>query len=285
MDDQTVRSSDRIYMELPIVLSGTNISGREFVEDTRTLVLSQRGAKIISRYALAPGQILSIRCLKTGEDAAVRVVGPIMGEEEGCHFGVALLNPAVNVWGINFPLLDGTENAAGRVFLQCAGCHSQEVMHLDVFELEVLLANECLTITCKECDGPTLWMRVAPGEDLVPADGEAPKPRHTISERKSPRINLKVDLCVRHPEYGVEVATTENISRGGFSFVSRKSYPIGSVIEAALPYSPGAANIFTPARIIHKRPGSIKGTFVHGAAYIPSPVAASLTGMRITLPK
>jgi hypothetical protein len=285
MENQAVRSSDRIYLELPIVLSGTNTSGREFVEDTRTLVLSRKGAKIISRYALAPGQVLSIRCLKTGLDAIVRVVGPIMGEEEGCHFGVALLHPAINVWGINFPLLDGTENAAGRVFLECANCHSQEVTHLDIFELEVLLANECLTLTCKDCNRPTLWMRVAPGEESLPEGGARPKPRPTIPERKSPRINLKVDLCVRYSGHGEEVATTENISRGGFRFVSHKSYPIGTVIAVALPYSPGAANIFTPARIIHKQPGSIEGTFAHGAAYIPSPVAASLTGMRITIPK
>jgi hypothetical protein len=100
-----------------------------------------------------------------------------------------------------------------------------------------------------------------------------------------PRIKLKVDACLRHSVHGEEVVPTENISRGGFRFVSHKDYPLGTIIEVALPYSPGAANIFTPARIVYKEEGSPKATFAHGAAYVPSPLAPSLTGMRITLPK
>ena len=280
-----MRKSDRVYLEIPIIISGTDSAGREFVEKTRTLVLSRRGAKIVSRHALVPEQNLTIRCLKTGLDTAVRVVGPIMGEEEGCHFGVALLHPKVNVWGINFPLLAGTENPAARVFLECTDCHAQEVVHLDVFELEVLLANECLSRSCKQCNDTTLWMRSAPGEGRIPVGGATPESRHTIQERKTARLNLKVDACLRHSVHGEEVVSTENVSRGGFRFRSRKDYPIGTVIEAALPYSPGAANIFTPARIVHKEEGGGEETFAHGVVYIPSPLAPSLTGMRITRPK
>ena len=287
MEGQAMRTSDRVYLEIAIIISGTDSAGREFVENTRTLVLSRRGAKIISRQALVPQQKLTMRCLKTGLDTPVRVVGPIMGEEEGCHFGVALLRPEVNIWGINFPLLDGTESAAGRVFLECANCHAQEVVHLDVFELEVLLANECLSRPCKQCNRTTLWTRSAPGEGRIPVGRVAPdsRPRHTIQERKAPRINLKVNACLRHSVHGEEVVSTENISRGGFRFRGRKDYPIGTVMEAALPYSPGAANIFTPIRIVYKEEGGREGTFVHGVAYIPSPLAPSLTGMRITHPK
>jgi len=284
-----MRTSDRVYLETAIIISGTNSAGREFVENTRALVLSRRGAKIVSKQDLVPQQKLMIRCLKTGLDTPVRVVGPIMGAEEGCHFGVALLHPEVNIWGIDFPLLDGTENAAARVFLECANCQAQEVVHLDVFELEVLLANECLSRPCKKCNRTTLWMRSAPGEGRIPVARAAPdsRPRHTIQERKAPRINLKVNACLRHSMLGEEVVSTENISRGGFRFIGRKDYPIGTVMEAALPYSPGAANIFTPIRIVYKEKeeGGSEGTFVHGVAYIPSPLAPSLTGMRITHPK
>jgi hypothetical protein len=280
-----MRNSDRIYLEIPIIIYGNDSGGREFVENTRTLVLSQRGAKIISQQSLVPQQKLRVRCLKTGLETAVRVVGPIMGEEEGCHFGIALLHPEVNVWGINFPLLDGTENPAARVFLGCADCHAQEVAHLDVFELEVFLANECLSRFCKHCNDTTLWMRSTAGEGWIPADRAALNSRHTIQERKMPRINLKVDACLRNSVYGEEVVSTENVSRGGFRFISRKDYPLGTIIEAALPYSPGAANIFTPARIVYKEAGAREGIFAHGVAYVPSPLAPSLTGMRITIPK
>jgi hypothetical protein len=208
-----------------------------------------------------------------------------MGKEEGCDYGVAFLHPEVNVWGINFPLLDGTENPAGRVFLECANCHAQEVVHLDVFELEVFLANACLTRPCPQCKTLTLWMRSAAREEPNPGDRAALDSRHTIQERKSPRINLKVAVCVRHPVLGQEIVSTENVSRGGFRIISHKDYSVGTVIEAALPYSHGAANIFTPARIVHKELGVGAKTFAYGVAYIPSPLAPSLTGMRITQPK
>ena len=171
-----MRTSDRVFLEIPIIISGTNPAGRQFVENTRALVLSRRGARIISRQALVPEQILTIRCLKTGLDTAVRVIGPIMGKEEGCHYGVAFLQPEVNVWGIKFPLLDGTENPAGRVFLECANCHAQEVVHLDVFELEVFLANACITRPCTHCDSRPLC-GCGPRRDEKPASGRSRGPQ------------------------------------------------------------------------------------------------------------
>ncbi|MGO8786765.1 MAG: PilZ domain-containing protein [Terriglobia bacterium] len=280
-----MRTSDRVYLEVPITISGTDNTGQEFEENTQTLVVSRRGAKIISRHTLVPQQKLMLRSLMTGLDAELRVIGPILGDEEGCHFGVEILHPELNVWGIAFPLLDGTENPAGRAFLACANCHAQEVVHLDVFELEVLLANECLTRPCQQCNQPTLWARTAAAEERNPVDVAVSESRHTIQERRAPRISLKVNACLRDFVHGQEVVTTENISRGGFRFCGHKDYPIGTVMEAALPYSPGAANIFTPIRIVYKDAVIRGGTFVHGVAYVPSPRAPSLTGMRIDLPK
>jgi len=280
-----MRTSDRVFLEIAIIVSGTNPDGRKFVESTRALVLSRRGARIISRQPLAPEQTLTIRCLRTGMESDVRVVGPIILREEGCHYGVAFLQLEANIWGINFPKLDGTENPAGRMFLECANCHAQEVAHLDVFELEVFLANACLTRPCIHCNAPTLWTRSSWKEETAPPDQVKPAARHAKQERKWPRINLKVQVCLHHPDQGQEVVTTENVSRGGFRFRSEKEYPVGTLMEAALPYSPGAANIFTPSRIVHKELTVGAKVFIYRVAYVPSPAAPSLTGLRITQPK
>ena len=280
-----MRTSDRVFIEIPITISGTDPLDQQFVEKSKALVISRRGARIISKQALVPLQELTVRCLKTGQEGAVRVVGPIMGEAEGCHFGVAFLQPEVNIWGVNFPVLNGTENPAARVFLECAQCQAQEVAHLDVFELEVFLANECITRPCPKCNAPTLWIRSASREKPNPARGVAPEYRHTIQERKSPRINLKVVVCLRHPVQGEVVVPTENVSMGGFRIECQKDFPVGTVIEAALPYTPGAANIFTPARVVHRELGVGAKAFIYGIAYIPSPLAPSLTGLQITQPK
>jgi hypothetical protein len=281
-EGREIRTSDRVFMETAIIISGTDPAGRKFVENTRAVVLSRRGARIISRQSLVPEQFLMIQCLKTGLDTAVKVIGLIMEKEEGCHFGVAFLHPDINVWGIEFPVLDGTENPAARVFLVCANCHAQQVVHLDVFELEVFLANACITRPCARCQTPTLWMRPASKEKSIPAAQPAPHPHHSLQERKQPRVGIKVAVCIRHPVHGQEIATTENVSQGGFRVTSQRDYPIGTVIEVALPYLPGATNIFTPAKIVHKELGVGAKTFAYGIAYVPSPVARSLTGLKIT---
>jgi hypothetical protein len=266
-----MRTSDRVYLETKIILSGIDSAGQRFAENTQAFVINRRGARIISRQALAPQQRLTIRCVETGLEAPVQVAGPIVRVAEGWHFGVALLDAEVNLWGINFPLLDGTENPAGRVFLACADCHAQEVVHLDVFELGVLAANECLTRSCKHCNDTTLWRPYGRDEERFPRGRAVPGSRRAIQERRAPRLNLKVHARLRHSLYGEEVVSTENVSRGGFRFISHKDYPLGTIIEAAVPYSPGAANIFIPAKIVHEEACGEEGTFAYGVACSPAP--------------
>jgi len=44
-----VSRSGRVSRQIPILLLGTDTSGRVFSEETRTLVLSPHGARILSR--------------------------------------------------------------------------------------------------------------------------------------------------------------------------------------------------------------------------------------------
>lgn len=282
MGTENTRSSDRVYLELPIIIAGTDATGRNFEEETKTLVVSRRGAKIISRYSLAPQQKLRIRCLKTHFESDLRVVGPIGGEEEGYYYGVEVLEAGTNFWGIEFPALPVAGKAASRVLLECTRCHSQEVVYLDVFELEVFLANESLMRPCSKCAGVPLWMPPVRegGEQAIREVPPSPSP--AINKRKDPRINLNVKACIRHPEFGDEIVRTENVSRGGFRFRSKKDYAVATLIEAALPYVPGAANIFAFARITYKEDLPAEGMIAYGVAYMPTQMASSLTGMRIS---
>lgn len=56
-----LRRSGRISREIPIVLLGTDTSGRVFSEQTQTPVLSLHGAGILSRYKFAPHEVLTLR--------------------------------------------------------------------------------------------------------------------------------------------------------------------------------------------------------------------------------
>src|SRR5580704_3307273 len=91
-------------------------------------------------------------------------------------------------------------------------------------------------------------------------------PGRWIQIKQYPRRRSKKSACVRHS--GVEVVVAcEDISKGGFRFTSRKEYPQGTRVEAAVPYTKSSNNIFTLAGIIycHKMPD---GQFRHGVTYI-----------------
>jgi hypothetical protein len=287
MEAEGTRRSDRIYLEFPIQLSGVDSYGGSFTEQTQTLVVSRHGAKILSRHAFVPQQALTVRCHKTGVEAMARVVGQIGADVEGNYYGLEISDPETDLWGIDFPSLSESDPAAGRVLLECVRCHAQEIALLDVFALEVLLANQCLLRPCKRCadKGTSLWKRPSREGDIQsPVDTAAAKLTRSTNERRDTRVGLKVDVCVRHPQLGDEIAVTENISRGGFRFKSRKRYEKGTVVEAALPYMHGAANIFAPARIVYWEEVPEEGLFAHGVAYVPAEMATSLTGLRILRP-
>jgi hypothetical protein len=93
----------------------------------------------------------------------------------------------------------------------------------------------------------------------------------TANRRRALRTRVSFTARVRHADIGDEVTECDNISKAGFSFRSRKSYPLGSTIEVAVPYSPGWDAIFVSACIKHVEdlPG---GTlFRYGAAYTKPP--------------
>jgi hypothetical protein len=57
---QRTRRSGRIAMEIPILLLGTGTTGKMFSEETKTVVLSRHGAGIVSQFAFAPDEVLTL---------------------------------------------------------------------------------------------------------------------------------------------------------------------------------------------------------------------------------
>ena len=201
------------------------------------------------------------------------VILNIIGSAGEKHFyGVELLDLDVSLWGIDFPEPSESEMAVGRVLLECVRCHSQELVYLDEFEVEVLETNNSLSRPCRRCTDTSVWKKSTPreGAELPPAPSRpGVRERRTRNDRKYVRLDLRVDVCIRHPQLGEEVATTVNVSRGGFRFRSTRGYGEGWVIEASLPYSKGGANIFTPARVVYVGEASGDKAYVYGVMYLP----------------
>lgn len=271
MENEDARRSDRVELELPIVVTGTDCMGAGFLEQTRTTMLGRHGAKILLARKLVPHQEINIRCLKTSCESEARVVGQLGSEGEAYYYGVELVETEGNPWGIEFPKTNESDAAVGRVLLECVHCHSQELTYLDEFELEVLETNQYLSRHCRRCTDSSMWKKstLREGAELPPPPPREARPRRTRNDRKHTRLDLKVEVCIRHPQLGEEVTVTVNVSRGGFRFKSQKGYGEGWVIEAALPFSRAGGNIFTPARIVYLGEAPGEKAYLYGVMYLP----------------
>jgi PilZ domain len=282
MDNEGRRRGERAYLEVPIRISGANAMGRTFMEDTQTLVVSPSGAKIVSSQILAPNQELDLVCTENGKDAAVLVVGEINSEGDEHYYGIQLVKPEPDFWGPIFPGHEEASGSFGRALLRCITCSTLELAFLDEIELEVMLAQRHISRYCNRCVDVTQWSQCDAKEAeeaaLLAAQASAPHPvtepvtfesaPRTKLDRRHRRLALRSPVCIRHATKGDDVATTEDISRGGFRFKSSRVYSVGSLIEAALPYTEGGANIFAQARIAYAEELPGKGMNVYGVAYL-----------------
>jgi len=273
-----MRRSDRIYLRLPIEVSGTDCNNFAFADRTETLVISAHGALILLKRALVPEQELTVRFPATRKEAGSRVVGQIGETPEGVCYGVEFLDPNANLWEIDFPPLSKSEDAVARVLLECERCRMREVVYLNEMEVEVFQVNRRLSRTCKRCGETSHWWEpVAMGAaekakvaDQLEAEAAAPPqpPPRAHNERKYGRVELEIGACIRHAQFGDEVATPENLSRGGVCFKSRKLYTMGGVVQVAVPYSAVGANIFAPGKIVRRSGTDEEGVYLYGVEYI-----------------
>ena len=279
MPPEGVRRSTRIPKEIAILLVGSDMEGKMFSEQTKTVLLSKHGAGILSQYALYAEQELILRRLDTDKEAEVRVVGQLGVHDKIHTYGVAFLNPDLDLWGIKFPSMSDSEKEASRVMLQCCGCKTRELVEQIDLESDVYRVNEGIIRSCKKCGSSTYWRQAiddAEGETVsaeaspvefeekaeeveaeaakVDTSESAPTQKsaaRTENRRKHVRTKANFKACIRTYTFGEEIVACEDISRGGLRFKSRKEYLPNSDIEVAAPYSPGTQSIFVRAQIIY----------------------------------
>jgi hypothetical protein len=264
------RRSDRIYINLPIKIAGTDALGSSFVDEARTVIVNRHGAKIVAARKLAPDQELNVHCPGTHADADARVLGQIGKDKEGYFYGIVFLDTKVNLWGIEFPAIEKGKDAVGRAVLECVGCHTREVAYLDEFEIEVLEANNSITRYCMRCTESTLWKK-ASGEAQEAAVAKPAVVSAGQEKRREPRCELRVQACIRCEEFAEEVVWTRNVSRGGLCFESRRDYRVNWKVEVSIPYSQGGGNIFRPGRIARVQRLSSGDLYLYGVAYARNP--------------
>jgi hypothetical protein len=293
-----VRRSGRVPKEIPILFSGADAAGRQFSEKTKTLQLSRHGASLISRYKLIPEQEAFVRTVSNNREIEVRICGEIGEREDGHIYGVAFADVTAEFWGMEFPPPERLNKDVVPATIECSGCHAQKSVQFDATEMDVYAVNEGALRYCTVCAISTIWkiavkrrepepavpveepMVGTPLEVILPfpepaAASAASAPVSPVpakaaqpNRRRDRRTKVKCNACIRTFGSADEVAICEDMSRGGFSFQSSRQYSIEAMIEAAVPFTPGATTIFVPAQIANVRELQKGKLYRYGAAYV-----------------
>jgi PilZ domain len=287
------RRTDRVSLTLFLDISGKDSNGEDFSEPSKTLLINRNGAVIVFERSLVPEQIVHVRRRAPGEayrEADARVVGEFGRQKDGFLYGIELTDANADLWGVDFPQASESSEAVARMLLQCTYCHAREVVYLNEIELHGFETNRGIARHCKTCGIPSIWTQ-APHEDKDKLTARGTRTRRGAEtqanvppegdqrERKRMRFKTRLTACIRQPGVDDELAVCEDISPLGMCFRSKRRYETDALIDVAVPYSPEAANIFLPARIVYSEKLPKAGLFRHGTEY------RKVVPMRVSEPK
>jgi hypothetical protein len=279
MPQSSIRRSNRIEEEIPIILIGSDTEGRSFLEPTHTILISRHGAGVVSQYKLSPELELLIRLQDSDKETEIRVIGQIGVQSELYVYGVAFLEPHIDFWRHEFTCLTELESQAPHLTLECSRCGSRESIEHNDLEADVYAFNQSVVRHCKECASSTVWKVSATQINKISEPVQrhasslstsAPQPTPaSIPENKRKHRRTKVDLaaCIRRPGFEDEVVVCEDMSRGGVRFKSSRVYFVDTTIEIAVPYSRGSSSIFVPAQITHVQQMTKRKLFLCGVSF------------------
>jgi hypothetical protein len=270
-----IRQSDRVSLQMQVEATWFNASGVAMQQSAQTLLVSRNGGVIRLQEKLFPSQELVLHRKLDGDQtktARARIVAEIDREPDGFIYAIAIIEPRVDFWDIDFPAPHKAEEAFARLLMECSFCQRREVVYLNEMELKSFEIRKCVARLCSHCDSPSIWIET---QSQFAIDEALPS-RSAVEERVIPRRNrtrvkARVLACIRRRGFQEEVAVCEDLSKGGISFRSRNHYPEGTRLEVAVPYTPGAGAIFVPIRIVFSQPIASAGLFRHGAAYLRTP--------------
>jgi len=279
MQATATTGKERVRLRLRIEARGTDADGREFHQSGSTVEIHREGALVelpASAGRIVPGQALVVRRLH-GEDgwmeASARVMG-LAGTEGNLRlYSVELLPGEEEFWEIEFPEQARSRGAVACMLLECCFCHRREVIYVNERDMLCFNTQRGIARTCGACEMPTIWVQTLDEDPPRAASTGSDfqrigQPAQTHDRQATPRFRTRLTACVRAAGSDLELAVCENMSRGGLCFRTRRRFQEADILEIAVPYTKGAANIFVPARVIYVQEVPNAGLHRHGAAYL-----------------
>lgn len=245
------RNAARVHCKLPVRILAHNAANQELDGFGYSEVITRDGGLICSPFPLAPGTRITVE--HDGKRSTARVVGETKNSEGEATYGIHLQSASgAPFWGVELPP-PGSE-ALGRKLLECSRCNARVVIDLSEVELIIFETGQVLGRACQHCATETLWRE--PALDLVFGSDayDAPtviKRERTANDRRYARIAMKkMKACIKRVGSADDVVIVLDMSRGGIRFQSFRNYDAGMMLEVAVPYTDGGANVFTSAQIV-----------------------------------
>ena len=274
-----ITGKERVRLRLLIEARGTDASGRAFEHRGSTVEIHREGALVelpTAAGCIVPGQSLHVR-RQHGEDgwleARARVLGLVETQEKSRLYNVELMAGDEEFWAIQFPTRAGSAQAVACMLLECCFCRRREVVYVNDRDMMCFNTQKGIARRCGACERPTIWVQTLDEDLPQSANGFAGfqrigQPAQMHDRQATPRFRTRLTACVRAAGCELELAVCENMSRGGLCFRTRRRYSENDILEVAVPYTKGAANIFVPARVIYVQEVPSAGLHRHGAAYL-----------------
>jgi hypothetical protein len=99
----TRRRSQRLFLQVRVILEGIRANQSPFSEETHTIVINTHGALVELSFPLDQGQIVTLQNIRTGEkiECAVKLVTP--KEAKKFNTAIEFMKPNADFWRISFP--------------------------------------------------------------------------------------------------------------------------------------------------------------------------------------
>jgi len=97
------RRSQRVLMQVPVRVRGTDSQGKEFEEETETLAINAHGALILVSARVTSGSKMQMQHKRTEEEQECHVVflGPVRAGKS--EIGLEFSEPRPTFWRVAFP--------------------------------------------------------------------------------------------------------------------------------------------------------------------------------------
>jgi hypothetical protein len=105
------RRSQRLFLNMPVIVAGERPNGNKFAERTTTAVVNAHGALVLLTEPVHGEQMLRIQNVKTGEEQSCKVVDVGSKSDGKTEVGIEFLEPAPRFWHIAFPPEDWNLNS------------------------------------------------------------------------------------------------------------------------------------------------------------------------------